>query len=135
MSPQILQPAGWPRPKGYANGVAVRGRQVWIAGQIGWNEQQQLVSDRFCDQLRQALRNIVSVLAEAGAGPEHLVRLTWFITSREEYHSQLPQIGAGYREVIGRHYPAMSVVQVVALMEPGAKVEIEATAVIPDAEG
>jgi enamine deaminase RidA (YjgF/YER057c/UK114 family) len=133
MSLQILQPAGWPRPKGYTNGVAVRGRQVWIAGQIGWNEQQQLVNDRFCDQLRQALRNIVSVLAEAGAGPEHLVRLTWFITSREEYHAQLPQIGAVYREVIGRHYPPMSVVQVVALMEPRAKVEIEGTAVIPDA--
>jgi enamine deaminase RidA (YjgF/YER057c/UK114 family) len=134
MSAQVLQPAHWAKPKGYANGVAVRGRQVFIAGQIGWNAQQQLVSERFSEQVRQALANIVAVLAEAGGGPEHIVRLTWFITSRDDYHAQLKEVGAAYREIMGRSYPPMSVVQVVALMEAQAKVEIEATAVIPDAE-
>lgn len=130
MTIQVLQPAGWPRPKGYANGMAAEGRQVFVAGQVGWNEQQQF-PETLAEQVRQALQNIVAVLSEAGAHSEHLVRLTWYITSRDEYQSQLAQIGEAYREVLGRHFPAMAVVQVVALMEPEAKVEIEATAVIP----
>jgi len=129
---QVLQPAGWPRPSGYANGIAARGRQVFIAGQVGWNAECRIVSDRFADQVRQALANVVAILAEAGGRPEHLVRLTWFITSCNEYNGQLAQIGAAYRDIIGRNFPAMSVVQVAALIEAGAKVEIEATAVIPD---
>jgi len=131
MSHEVLQPRGWARPRGYANGVAATGRQVFIAGQIGWDGECRFVSDAFADQVRQALGNIVAVLAEAGGGPEHLVRLTWYITSREEYFAELAAVGAAYREVIGRHFPAMSVVQVVALMEARAKVEIEATAVLP----
>jgi enamine deaminase RidA (YjgF/YER057c/UK114 family) len=134
MGAQILQPPLWAKPKGYTNGVAVRGRQVFIAGQIGWNAQQQLVGERFSEQVRQALANIVAVLAEAGGRPEHIVRLTWFITSRDDYYAQLKDVGAVYREIMGRCYPPMSVVQVVALMEAQAKVEIEATAVIPDVE-
>lgn len=132
MSAQILQPPGWATPKGYANGVAVQGRQIFVAGQIGWNEQQQFGSDRLSDQVRQALANITAVLAQAAARPEHIVRLTWFITSRDEYYTELKQIGAAYREVLGPLFPPMSVVQVVALMEARAKVEIEATAVVPD---
>jgi enamine deaminase RidA (YjgF/YER057c/UK114 family) len=132
VSHRILQPPGWPRPKGYANGVAATGRQVFIAGQIGWDAEGRFGSTRLATQVRQALENIVAVLAEAGGRPEHLVRLTWYVTSRDEYHAELAEIGAAYRTVIGRHYPAMSVVQVAALMEAQAKVEIEATAVIPD---
>jgi len=123
---------GWPRPRGYANGVSARGRQIYLAGQIGWNESQQLVSTRFALQVRQALQNIMALLAQAGGRPEHLVRLTWFVSSLDEYRAEQKEIGAAYRDVIGRHYPPMSVVQVVALLEQGAKVEIEATAVIPD---
>lgn len=130
---QVLQPAGWAPPRGYANGVMATGRQVYIAGQIGWDGSCQFHSDHFADQVRQALQNVVAVLAEAGGGPEHLVRLTWYITDREEYLAQAQEIGAAYREVIGRNFPAMSVVQVVALNEARAKVEIEATAVIPEA--
>ena len=132
MSHQVLQPTGWARPSGYANGVAARGRQVFVAGQVGWDGDCRFHSARLADQVRQALSNIVAVLAEAGAGPEHLVRLTWFITNRHEYHGELKEIGAAYRAVIGRNFPAMSVVQVAALIEEGAKVEIEATAVVPD---
>jgi enamine deaminase RidA (YjgF/YER057c/UK114 family) len=130
MSMTVLQPAGWPRPKGYANGIQAEGSQVFVAGQVGWDEQQQFV-EGLAGQVRQTLQNIVTVLNEAGARPEHLVRLTWYVTSRDEYYAELPQIGQAYREVLGRHFPAMSVVQVVALMEAQAKVEIEATAVIP----
>ena len=130
MSRRILQPDGWARPRGYANGIAAEGRQVFVAGQIGWDAAQRVVSDDFAAQARQALANIVAVLATAGAKPEHLVRLTWFVTSRDEYNAALAGIGAAYRELIGRHYPAMSVVVVAALLEPGAKVEIEATAVV-----
>ena len=130
MSHRILQPEGWARPRGYANGIAAEGRQVFVAGQIGWDAAQRIVSDDFAAQARQALANIVAVLATAGAKPEHLVRLTWFVTSRDEYNAALAGIGAAYRELIGRHYPAMSVVVVAALLEPGAKVEIEATAVV-----
>jgi enamine deaminase RidA (YjgF/YER057c/UK114 family) len=130
VSVKILQPAGWARPRGYANGVAAEGRQVFVGGQIGWDANQRFVSDDFAAQARQALANIVAVLAEAGARPEHLVRLTWYVTSRDEYNAALSEIGAAYRELIGRHYPAMSVVVVAGLLEPRAKVEIEATAVV-----
>jgi len=132
MGSEFLQPPGWTAPKGYSNGVSTRGRQIYLAGQIGWNESQQLVSTRLCVQLRQALQNIMVLLAQAGGRPEHLVRLTWFVTNLDEYRAEQKEIGAAYRDVIGRHYPPMSVVQVVSLVEPGAKVEIEATAVIPD---
>lgn len=129
---EILKPSGWPRPSGYSNGIAARGRQIFVAGQIGWNAEGRFPSDRLADQVRQALQNICAVLSEADAGPEHIVRLTWFITSREEYLSDLASIGAAYREVMGKHFPVMSVVQVVALIEARAKVEIEATAVVPE---
>ena len=130
MSREILQPPGWARPRGYANGVAAAGRQVYVAGQIGWDAEQRFASDDFADQVRQALANVVAVLRCANAGPEHLVRMTWYVTSRDEYNASLPAIGAAYRELIGRNFPAMSVVVVAALLEPRAKVEIEATAVI-----
>lgn len=129
---EFLQPPSWPAPKGYTNGVIARGRQIFLAGQIGWNESQQLVSSRFAIQVRQTLQNIVTLLAQAGGRPEHLVRLTWFVTSLDEYRAELKEIGAAYRDVIGRHYPTMSVIGVAGLVEQGAKVEIEATAVIPD---
>ena len=129
---QILQPAGWARPRGYVNGISVRGRQIFLAGQIGWDDQCRFRSARLADQVRQTLENIVALLAEAAARPEHIVRLTWYVTSRNEYHEQLAEIGIAYRAVLGKHYPTMAVLQVVALMEADAKVEIEATAVIPD---
>mgnify|MGYP001283762826 CR=1 FL=1 len=130
----VLQPPDWPRPKGYSNGILARGRQVFIAGQVGWDRTGRFHSAKMSDQIRQALQNIVAILAEAGARPEHVVRLTWFITSRDEYNGQLPEIGAAYRSIMGKHFPAMSVVQIAALIEDGAKVEIEATAVLPDSE-
>ncbi|AZI44992.1 RidA family protein (plasmid) [Deinococcus psychrotolerans] len=129
---QVLQPPGWAQPRGFANGVAARGRLVFTAGMIGWNSQQVFETDDFVEQTRQALRNVLAVVAEAGGGPEHLVRLTWFITDKPAYLAQQRQIGAVYREVLGRHYPAMSVVAVSALMEDRAKVEIEGLAVIPE---
>lgn len=128
---ELLHPTSWKPARGYANGVAANGRMVFVGGQIGWNAQQEFETGDFIEQVAQALRNVVAVLAEAGARPEHLVRLTWFVTSRDEYVSKLKELGAVYREVIGNHYPAMSLVQVVALVERKAKVEIEATAVIP----
>ena len=131
MTHKILQPAGWARPKGYANGIAARGTQVFIAGQIGWNPDQKFTEQALAGQVGVALRNIVRVLEEAGGRPEHLVRLTWFVTSRREYLEEIAAIGAAYRAVLGRHFPAMSVVEVSALMESQAKVEIEATAVLP----
>ena len=130
MSREILQPPGWARPRGYANGVAATGRQVFVAGQIGWDAEQRFTSDDFAAQVRQALANVVAVLACAGAKPEHLVRMTWYVTSRDEYNAALAEIGAAYRELIGRNFPAMSVVVVAGLLEPRAKVEIEATAVV-----
>ena len=130
MSHTLLQPAGWARPHGYANGVVAEGRQVFVSGQIGWDAEQHIVSDDFAAQARQALANVVAVLACAGAVPAHLVRLTWYVTSREEYSASLAEIGVIYRELIGRHFPAMSVVVVAGLLEPRAKVEIEATAVV-----
>ncbi len=132
MSQHTLQPDGWARPRGYANGVSARGRTIFVAGQIGWDAQQQLVSGDLVAQARQALANIVAVLAVDGAKPEHIVRLTWYVTSRTDYLAVAEPLGAAYREMIGRHFPAMTAVEVSALMEPGAVVEIEATAVIPD---
>ncbi|MCY7300909.1 MAG: RidA family protein [Ilumatobacteraceae bacterium] len=127
----ILDPAGWKPARGYANGIAASGRTLYLGGTIGWNGQQEFESDDFIVQTRQCLRNIVDVLAVGGARPEHLVRLTWFITDRDEYLARSKEMGAVYREVIGSHYPAMAMVQVTALMEARAKVEIEATAVLP----
>jgi len=132
MTIDILQPPGWARPKGYSNGIVAHGRQVYVSGQIGWDAQGRFQETRLAPQVRQTLQNIVAVLAEAGGRPEHLVRLTWYVTSRDEYYAELAEIGAAYRAVMGRHFPTMSVVQVAALMEAAAKVEIEATAVIPD---
>lgn len=129
---EVLKPASWPRPSGYSNGIAATGRQIFVAGQVGWDANGRFNSTRLADQVRQALLNVRAVLAEAQAGPEHIVRLTWYLTSREEYVSDLANIGAAYREVMGKNFPAMSVVQVVALMEAEAKVEIEATAVVPN---
>lgn len=128
----ILQPDDWARPRGYANGIAARGTQLFIAGQIGWNAQQQLVGVDLVSQTAQALRNIVTILAQANARPAHIVRLTWYLTDLDAYRASGPAIGAVYREVMGAHYPAMSAVQVAGLVEPGAVVEIECTAVIPD---
>ena len=132
---QQLHPKHWTPAKGFANGVAADGRQVFIAGQIGWNARQQFESDDFVAQTEQALRNIVEVLAEAGGRPEHIVRLTWYVTSKSEYVTRQRDIGAAYRRVLGRHFPAMTLVQVVALVEDRAKVEIEATAVVPAPHG
>ena len=127
-----LQPPGWLPPKGYANGIAARGTQVYVGGQIGWNSQQQFESDDFIEQTGLALRNIVEVLREAGAGPEHMVRMTWYITDRDEYNRRLGELGPVYREAMGRNFPAMTCVQVAKLVEARAKVEIEVTAVLPD---
>lgn len=128
---QILQPPDWPRPKGYSNGIAATGRTVFVAGQVGWNAQEKFESDDLADQFRQALVNIKAVLQEAGAGPEHVVRFTIYLTSKKEYLASLKRVGEGYREVFGRSFPVMSAVEVSALMEDRAKVEIEATAVVP----
>ncbi|HEV6965479.1 RidA family protein [Roseateles sp.] len=129
---QILQPAGWAAPRGYANGVAASGRQIFVAGQIGWNERCEFDSDDFIAQVRQALLNVRAVLAEAGARPEHIVRMTWYLVDKREYLARGREVGQAYREVLGRDYGiAMSAVQVAALMEDRAKVEIEVTAVVP----
>jgi len=127
----VLHPAGWARPRGYSNGIAATGRQVFVAGQIGWDEQCRLVSSDFAEQARQALRNVVAVLKEAGAGPRHIARMTWYVTDKREYLAAAKAIGQAYREIVGAHYPAMTAIQVSALIEDGAKVEIEATAVVP----
>jgi len=130
---QILQPPGWARPKGFSNGIAVRGgRTVYIAGQVGWTGQGAWQETGFAGQFRQALANILAVLAEAGGRPEHLVRLTWYVLDRQEYLDSLKEVGAAYRELIGKHYPTMAVLQVGGLVEPQARLEIEATAVVPD---
>ncbi len=132
MSHEILHPKNWKPARGYANGVAATGRMVFTGGIVGWNAQCEFETDDFAAQVAQALRSIVEILAEAGAKPEHLVRLTWYVTDKREYLDSLKELGAAYKEIIGRHYPAMALVQVVALVEDRAKVEIEATAVIPD---
>jgi enamine deaminase RidA (YjgF/YER057c/UK114 family) len=130
--PAFLQPEGWPRPSGYSNGVLAHGRQVFIAGQVGWNPGSgRFESAELVAQAAQALRNVLAVLAEASGRPEHIVRMTWYLTSRAEYITHLKEIGAAYREVMGKHFPAMTAVEVTALVEAQAKVEIEATAVIP----
>jgi enamine deaminase RidA (YjgF/YER057c/UK114 family) len=128
---QLLHPRHWKRAKGYANGIAAEGRIVFVAGQVGWNADQKFESQDFVAQTRQALQNIVAVVREAGGAPEHITRLTWFITDKKEYLSRLAEVGEAYRSVMGTHFPAMTMVQVVALVEDGAKVEIEASAVVP----
>src|ERR1700736_6992237 len=125
---QVLKPADCARPNGYSNAIAATGRQIFVAGQVGWDAECRFNSNRLADQVRQALQNVCAVLAEAKAGPEHIVRLTWYLTSRDEYLSDLESIGAAYRDVMGKNFPTMSVVQVVALMEAQAKVKIEQTA-------
>jgi enamine deaminase RidA (YjgF/YER057c/UK114 family) len=129
---KILQPEGWAKPAGYSNGISARGRTISVAGQIGWNKDSVFESDDFVAQVRQALRNIVDVLACDGAGPEHVTSLTWYFLDRREYLANLPAIGAVYREIIGRHFPAMTAVQVSGLIEERARVEIQATAVVPE---
>lgn len=130
---RALNPAEWAAPKGYANGILAEGRQVYVAGQIGWTAEGRFESDDLVDQTRQVLRNIVRVLAEAGARPEHVVRMIWFVVDKHDYRNRSADLGKVYREIMGRHYPAMTLVQVAALLEDRAKVEIEATAVIPAA--
>jgi enamine deaminase RidA (YjgF/YER057c/UK114 family) len=134
MNTKTLQPAEWPRPKGYANGISARGQMLFISGQIGWDADGQFNSDNLTEQVKQALRNIVRVLKEGRAEPRHLVRLTWYVLSRDAYVHEAREIGAAYREILGKHFPAMSVVEVRGLVERRALVEIEATAVIPDDE-
>ena len=129
---QVLLPSGWPRPKGYANGVFVSGRQVYVAGMIGWDAEGVFHSDDLVEQVRQAMQNIVDVLKEGGAGPEHIVRMTWYITDKKEYLARQAEIGKVYRELIGSFSVAMTAVQVAALIEDRAKVEIEVTAVVPE---
>jgi enamine deaminase RidA (YjgF/YER057c/UK114 family) len=128
----VLQPPGWARPRGYANGVAARGTPIFVAGQIGWDENERFASERVADQARQALANVVEVLAQAGAKPEHIVRMTWYLTDKAEYLAQAREIGAAFRELIGHFAIAMTAVEVKALVEDRAKVEIEVTAVLPD---
>ncbi|SEE46860.1 RidA family protein [Bradyrhizobium erythrophlei] len=129
---EILQPDGWAKPIGYANGMAARGKQLFIAGQIGWNGQCVFESDDLVAQIDQTLRNIVAVAAAGGAGPEHIVSMTWFLLDRKEYSARLKEIGGVYRDVIGRRFPAMTAIQVAGLIEDRAKVEIQAIAVVPD---
>lgn len=128
---EILQPKGWARPRGYSNGVAASGRTVCVSGMIGWDGQCVFRAEDFAGQVRQALRNVVDVLAEADAKPEHIVRMTWYVVDKQEYLGAQKEIGAAYREIIGRHYPAMTAVQVAALIEDKARVEIEVTAIVP----
>jgi len=128
----VLQPEGWKRPKGYSNGIAARGRMVFTAGLIGWDAEERFTASDFAGQFRQVMLNTLAVLAEAGAGPEHIVRMTWYVTSRAEYLASAREVGAIYRELIGRNYPAMAVVEVTALMEPEALLEIETIAVVPE---
>jgi len=128
---QVLQPPGWPRPKGYSNGIAAEGRLVFIAGMVGWNEAEHFETDALAGQARQALKNLLAVLAEAGGKAAHICRMTWYVTDKQEYLANVRELGAAYREVIGNHFPAMTLVEVSALVEDGAKVEIEATAVVP----
>ncbi len=128
---EILQPVHWPRPKGYANGVAASGRTIFVSGMIGWDAQGQFAATDFVGQVRQALKNVIEVLAEANARPEHIVRMTWYVVDKQEYTNAYKEIGRVYREIIGTHYPAMTAVQVAALIEDAARVEIEVTAVVP----
>jgi enamine deaminase RidA (YjgF/YER057c/UK114 family) len=129
---EILTPYGWPRPKGYANGIAARGRMLFVGGQIGWTPDQRFESDDFVAQFRQALSNVLAVLTAGGASPAHVTQLTWYFTDRDEYVARLGEIGAVYRELFGRHYPAMAAVEVARLVEPRAQIELQAIAVVPD---
>jgi enamine deaminase RidA (YjgF/YER057c/UK114 family) len=129
---KALLPPGWPRPKGYSNGISARGRMIFTAGVVGWDEEESFAERDMVGQLRQILVNTLAILAEDGAGPEHIVRMTWYVTDRSEYISSLREIGAVYRELIGKHFPAMAVVQVAALVEPAARIEIETTAMVPE---
>ena len=129
---KILHPASWARPRGFSNGVAAKGQMVFVSGMVGWDAEGKFVSNEFAGQARQALKNIVEVLAEAKAKPEHIVRMTWYVIDKKEYLAASKELGAAYREIIGAHYPAMTAVQVTALIEDQAKVEIEVTAVVPD---
>ena len=130
---QSLLPPGWNRPRGYANGVAATGRMVFTAGVVGWDTEERFVAPDLAGQFRQILVNTLAILAEGGAGPEHIVRMTWYVTSRDEYLASLPAIGEAYRDLIGKNFPAMAVVEVVALVEAEARIEIETIAVVPDA--
>ncbi len=132
MTLTFLHPQNWKRPRGYANGIAAKGRIVFLAGQVGWNAEQKFESDDFVAQARQALANVVTLIAEAGGTVENITRLTWFIVDKTEYLAQLSDLGKAYRSIMGEHFPAMSLVQVAALVEDAARVEIEATAVMPD---
>jgi len=129
---KLLQPPGWEAPRGYANGVMARGTMIFVGGQIGWNALQQFESDDFITQTRQTLQNIRAVLEAGGAGPQHMVRMTWYVVDRVEYISHLKELGAVYREVMGKNFPAMTCVQVAGLVEARARIEIEVTAVLPD---
>jgi enamine deaminase RidA (YjgF/YER057c/UK114 family) len=129
---KILQPPHWARPSGFSNGVASKGEIIFVSGMIGWDAQSKLVSNEFVGQARQALKNIVEVLAEAKAKPEHITRMTWYVVDKKEYLEASTELGAAYREIIGRHYPVMTAVEVASLMEDKARVEIEVTAVIPE---
>jgi len=131
---EFLQPEGWAKPRGYANGVAASGRMVFVSGMVGWDAQGVFHTDDFAGQVRQALENIVAVLAEGGAKPEHIVRMTWYVLDKKEYVAAYPEIGVAYRDLIGRHFPTMSSVQVAGLVEDRARVEIEVTAVVPEQE-
>lgn len=126
-----LLPPGWPRPKGYANGIAASGRMIFTAGVVGWDAEERFVSDEVAGQFRQVIENTLAILREGGAGPEHIVRMTWYVTDRDAYVAALPEIGAHYRELIGRNFPAMAVVEVARLVESAALIEIETTAVVP----
>lgn len=128
---QMLNPAGWMRPKGYSNGIAAAGRMIFVAGQVGWDAQETFRTDDLVGQVRQSLTNIVAILAEAGARPEHIVRMNWYLADKDEYNARLGEIGQAYRETIGRHFPAMTALQVAGFVEDGAKVEIEVTAMLP----
>lgn len=128
---RFLNPPDWPAPKGYNNGILAEGRLLFVSGQIGWDEEGRIVSDDLGAQVEQALRNVVAVLREAGAGPEHVARLTWYVADKREYLAAQAEVGRAYRAVMGRHFPVMTLVEVAALLEEGAKVEIEATAVLP----
>jgi enamine deaminase RidA (YjgF/YER057c/UK114 family) len=129
---EILQPEGWAKPRGYANGIAASGRMVFVSGMVGWDADGVFHTDDFAGQVRQALQNIVAVLAEGGAKPEHIVRMTWYVLDKKEYVAAYPEVGVAYRELIGRHFPTMSAVQVAGLVEDRARVEIEVTAVVPE---
>jgi enamine deaminase RidA (YjgF/YER057c/UK114 family) len=129
---KALLPPGWPRPKGYSNGISARGRMIFTAGVVGWDEEESFVAQDMVGQLRQILVNTLAILGEDGAGPEHIVRMTWYVTDRSEYIANIREIGAVYRALIGKHYPAMAVVQVAALVEPAARIEIETTAMVPE---